>query len=1149
MSTNGRAGYCTTIEDTQGVHPRKLKLIKQKASQDTKDDLSSENEEQQRVSQDTKDDLSSKDEEHFNTEEEKQDSDSGSQDSETSTTYGISIPTLSQSGVYKATMKAGEKLKEHFIETLRNEKWSLHFDGKHIKNTEYQVVVLKNENREVKLAVLALINGKGETIFKGIKTVLDEYKLWPAIKLIISDTTSANTGKSVGAVTRLQKHFVMLGLDKPLYIGCQHHVLDTLLKHVMNDYFEAATTSPNLNYWFISRITEEYQQLKASFDNSGDALKEEEEVVWRDDMAFLHHLITCYRQFKKTGCFPKSAEDQSSCDFISGTWSDIWFSGQVYNEDNLAAVCKNHSKAIKTLRTFWSVEPTPIPTQRSKQYCSVCSYATCCLPAYRKHIKAMHAYKSVNTLLFLKKSSSHHPAAKFVNRTELYCQCGYASNQGNVMACHMVACMKLTCYTSQPAKSQDPYIEYNYADDFLYMNRHEVKQEDEESCVSYGMQTGSSPSTNRKSRCMIDKGREPTPVEMCRSIIEDVLDCVFPVETVVGECLDELLNRTFSTIRKIDKRDSLKIARERKAMRKKRRNSVPRRAIQQQHTTTHEADDVSIKTEPGDECTDDNNNVIDEHAVYTSGNVIGEIIDDVREGATEDEERDFEVKVEMEESGTDSGISKVNASLECNEHVTVCSDPADVSDKVAYDVVPGETASLINSVDYDRDDNVTANPDSHTENSETCFQDEDAEFVKKEVDHVENGYNPVEMNADDEIDCIEMSQAVDCVGVNRNDDVGDEREGGIGESFQKEENVCVEDNSDCDEMNENDGAGIGNDCDENEDGCDKKNEDDCVENENDCVEIENDCIENENDCIENENGCDKKNENDCDENENDCVEIENDCDKENEDDCIENGNNCVENDCIEKESYHDKKNDGCVESENNCAANACVENKNDYDERNENNCVEDEYDCDIKNNVGCIENENDCVEKNDDDCYEKNEDECVAENEVNLDAVANAQSVNVGKMEPDDTGDNDCDSFFGEVGSRDKNLKSVEDDDDILLSDHSGDHIAMNNSSTVGDVHGLNEVEDCDANCNDDAGADDLNCATELQKGGCKGDDDCKKCSDDESEIMLSDVGENTIQKETRLSLSETNGDYDMDCDVDDDVLIDVDPYVEEAID
>ena len=70
----------------------------------------------------------------------------------------------------QTTIKAGEKLKEHFMETLKNKNFSLHFDGKHIKNTEYQVVVLKNENREVKLSVLALINGKGETIFNGIKT-------------------------------------------------------------------------------------------------------------------------------------------------------------------------------------------------------------------------------------------------------------------------------------------------------------------------------------------------------------------------------------------------------------------------------------------------------------------------------------------------------------------------------------------------------------------------------------------------------------------------------------------------------------------------------------------------------------------------------------------------------------------------------------------------------------------------------------------------------------------------------------------------------------------------------------------------------------------------------------------------------------------
>ena len=44
MSTNGRADYCKTIKVTQGVHPRKLKLIKQKVNQDAIYELSSEDE-------------------------------------------------------------------------------------------------------------------------------------------------------------------------------------------------------------------------------------------------------------------------------------------------------------------------------------------------------------------------------------------------------------------------------------------------------------------------------------------------------------------------------------------------------------------------------------------------------------------------------------------------------------------------------------------------------------------------------------------------------------------------------------------------------------------------------------------------------------------------------------------------------------------------------------------------------------------------------------------------------------------------------------------------------------------------------------------------------------------------------------------------
>ena len=62
--------------------------------------------------------------------------------------------------------------------------------------------------------------------------MLDEYDLWSSIKIIVSDTTAANTAKGLGAVTRLQNHFEDIGQEKPIFIGCQPHILDTILKHV-----------------------------------------------------------------------------------------------------------------------------------------------------------------------------------------------------------------------------------------------------------------------------------------------------------------------------------------------------------------------------------------------------------------------------------------------------------------------------------------------------------------------------------------------------------------------------------------------------------------------------------------------------------------------------------------------------------------------------------------------------------------------------------------------------------------------------------------------------------------------------------------------------------------------------------------------------
>jgi len=87
----------------------------------------------------------------------------------------------------------------------------LHFDGKHIEESEYQVVVLKNERTEVKLDKLHLKHGKADTISEGIAKVLNECNLWTTIKMIVADTTSVNTGRKSGVVVQLQTR-AQLGL-------------------------------------------------------------------------------------------------------------------------------------------------------------------------------------------------------------------------------------------------------------------------------------------------------------------------------------------------------------------------------------------------------------------------------------------------------------------------------------------------------------------------------------------------------------------------------------------------------------------------------------------------------------------------------------------------------------------------------------------------------------------------------------------------------------------------------------------------------------------------------------------------------------------------------------------------------------------------
>ena len=99
-------------------------------------------------------------------------------------------------------------------------------------------------------------------------------------------------------------------------------------------------------------------------------------------MAFLHHLISRYKFFKTFQTFLKvnfqsfptlrnarwnsraiytllafilmpefRKKAEAAYDFISGTWSDIWFSAQFFNPadfDHLSEACQEHPKALKS---------------------------------------------------------------------------------------------------------------------------------------------------------------------------------------------------------------------------------------------------------------------------------------------------------------------------------------------------------------------------------------------------------------------------------------------------------------------------------------------------------------------------------------------------------------------------------------------------------------------------------------------------------------------------------------------------------------------------------------------------------------------------------------------------------------------------------
>lgn len=313
---------------------------------------------------------------------------------------GVSVPTPSQSGVWRRTIRDAEQVKNRLMELISEETFCLHFDGKNIDNKEYQVVCLKNDRRTLQLGILACDSGSSSDIYKPLKDLLDEYNAWNSIKMVICDTTSVNTGKKNGVVARLQRTFRDKGFDEPQYIGCQHHILDLVLRHVLDFLFPIQSRSPNINYKFIDDILEQYDDLQNAYIGT-EVIPESENLGWRDDFKFLFELCEAYK-FYKTGekwphikwhklpslhsarwnsrgifaliaffLLPNYREQlRVACDFIATTWSRVWFSNQHYSErdyeDLLSAISQlKCPKALKSFSTHWKKEPSVLDVPRS----------------------------------------------------------------------------------------------------------------------------------------------------------------------------------------------------------------------------------------------------------------------------------------------------------------------------------------------------------------------------------------------------------------------------------------------------------------------------------------------------------------------------------------------------------------------------------------------------------------------------------------------------------------------------------------------------------------------------------------------------------------------------------------------------------------
>lgn len=314
---------------------------------------------------------------------------------------GLCLPTPTQSGVWRGVLRLAEKRKGEIKSLLKEEKdYCLHFDGKRLVKQEYQVICIKSATRDIRLGVVRCKSGSSKDIYDALEKVIDEYDAWSSIRMIVCDTTAVNTGRANGVVVRLQRTMNEKGLDVPQYIGCQHHILDRILKHVLDFYVSKATTKPSLDYEFIDQLVENYTNLQAEY-KAETQMDNTENPGWRDDFKFLYELCKAFNHYKKHGSFPiikwkklpslHSARWNSRAiyaliayfllpswriilelpvSFIANSWQEAWFTDQKFKDSSYEDLHFGITElrcpsALKCLKTHWNRTPSVLDVPRS----------------------------------------------------------------------------------------------------------------------------------------------------------------------------------------------------------------------------------------------------------------------------------------------------------------------------------------------------------------------------------------------------------------------------------------------------------------------------------------------------------------------------------------------------------------------------------------------------------------------------------------------------------------------------------------------------------------------------------------------------------------------------------------------------------------